>query len=219
MKRTSQKQSGFTIIELLIATTIFSLVLLMATAGVIELTRMYYRGVISARTQEAARVIIDEVAESIRYGTDSVTDLASLKTGPIINPPAADSTGHFCIGSRRYTAAIDKRVIRTSPDVNLKEQKHALWVEDLAAGCLAPPANYLSTDPADGRSLLPEGMRLSRFAVTEVVPDSVYQVDIGVAYGGTDLLAGFGDYAQCQPGPASEFCATSNLSVTVTKRL
>ena len=67
MSQKRAEQNGFTIIELLIATTVFSLILLISVAGILQISRMYYRGVTQSRTQETARSIIDEVGEAIRF--------------------------------------------------------------------------------------------------------------------------------------------------------
>ncbi len=57
------KPHGFTIIELLIATTIFSVVLLLAASGLLYIGRLYYKGLTSSATQEAARNIMQELTQ------------------------------------------------------------------------------------------------------------------------------------------------------------
>src|SRR4051812_8577751 len=97
-RRNIQNQSGFTIIELLIATVIFALVLLVITTGVLQFTRQYYKGVISSHTQSAARAIADDVTRALQFGVGSVQPLTTNGTSP------AGQTYGYCIGqSKRYS--------------------------------------------------------------------------------------------------------------------
>lgn len=58
---------GFTIIELLIATVTFSLVLLIITGAIIQFSRVYYKGVVTSKTQETARSVADELARAAQF--------------------------------------------------------------------------------------------------------------------------------------------------------
>ncbi|HMT19268.1 MAG TPA: type II secretion system protein, partial [Candidatus Saccharibacteria bacterium] len=120
------RQQGFTIIELMISTTIFSLVLMICLSGIMQITKMYYRGVTQARTRDVARNLIDEIAETVRFTNQDIL------IGPIVQGPQVNindsSTGYFCIGPKRYTYAID-RIVKKVPASNTKEIKHALWVD------------------------------------------------------------------------------------------
>ena len=55
--RTQSSQSGFTIVELMIATLVFAMVLLVITVGVMSFTRAYYRGINQSNTQRVARAV------------------------------------------------------------------------------------------------------------------------------------------------------------------
>ncbi len=225
MHRPMHRQSGFTIIELLIATTVFSLVLMVTLAGILQVTKMYYRGVTSIRVQETARAITDEVGESIRYSASSV-NIGDPKTGPDIAPSITDSTaytGYFCVGNKRYTFAIDRQMADSNSEAN-KRIKHALWV-DQPTVCNGAADLSADVPSAGGREMLAEGMRLSRLSLSEVggfTPARAYRLDVGVIYGDNDLIQNdsTGQYRNCQAGfSGAEFCAFSNLSVTVERRL
>jgi prepilin-type N-terminal cleavage/methylation domain-containing protein len=68
MKRTNSK--GFTIIELLIATVIFSVILLVITGAIVQFGRIYYKGVVQSRTQERTRAITDSVVRNIQFSEE-----------------------------------------------------------------------------------------------------------------------------------------------------
>src|SRR5687768_12937296 len=61
------KNSGFTIIELMIATVVFSTILLIITGGIVQIGKAYYKGVISARTQNTTRQLTDEVTRNLQF--------------------------------------------------------------------------------------------------------------------------------------------------------
>jgi len=217
-------KSGFTIIELMIATTIFSLVLMICLAGILQITKMYYRSVTQNNTRETARSITDEIGEAIRFSSQAIR-LGPAVLGPQINDVSGNTpdTGYFCIGDKRYTYAIDRQV-KTEPTENTKQKKHALWV-DTEGGCTG--ALDLDDDkPSDvGRDLIPVNMRLYELSITNSPTNSdMYEISVGVAYGDDDLLfprpKASPTELTCEGAFAgSEFCAVTNFRVTVEKRL
>src|SRR5437667_5654433 len=75
---TPQRTSGFTIIELMIATVIFSVVLLLITAGIMQVARVYYKGVTEANTQSTARSIVDTISQAIQFDGGNITTVAGV---------------------------------------------------------------------------------------------------------------------------------------------
>lgn len=63
-------QSGFTIIELLLALAFFSFILLFATAGFIQINRSYSKGLTVKQIHETGRNVIEDIARSIRLSDD-----------------------------------------------------------------------------------------------------------------------------------------------------
>lgn len=216
-------QQGFTIIELLVATAVFSVVMLIMTAGILHISRMYYQGVLQARTQDTARSIVDEIGESIRYATGAYLQ-GSAMIGPNINTGNPD-TGYFCLGTRRYTYAIDRQ-LKTAPTSGTKEKGHILWVDQPVGGCsLASGAENLDAPAVGGRELLSENMRLTQFSVEPVTAGGVsdgYTIRISIAYGDDDVLyqESSEPFKRCNPtAGGKEFCAVSTVTETVTRRL
>lgn len=208
-------QSGFTIVELLIATTVFSTILLVATSGIIHIGKIYYRGVVTARTQETARSIIDDVSRSIQLGgTAALTNPATNGSGVTV----------FCVGNVRYTFDIDKMYSSSSPN------NHVLWVDQLTAynaGCThlnLNQANPSSGDPNSdtaannkARELLAHNMRVAQFEVIAVT-QSLASVRLKIIYGDDTSLNAARD--ACLPiKDGGQFCAVSELEAYVKKRL
>lgn len=104
-------QRGFTLLELMIATTIFSSILLLLTFGLINIGKSYYKGRNTARTQELARRVMDEISQSIRFGDRAPSPITnyngvdyvlgkgvirdSTDPGNIINIDPADVRSHL----------------------------------------------------------------------------------------------------------------------------
>lgn len=224
-KKHSQK--GFTIVELMIATLVFSLILVAAMAGLVQISRLYYRGVTQARTQEVARSILEEVTQSIQFSNEAVEVQGSFVNGPVV-PVGDNAEGFFCIGTKRYTYAIDRQV-KADPDTadNPKDIRHALWVDTLEGGCSVSSvsgATLTAENPTpEGRGLLSENMRLTDLEVSRINGnDDFWRVRVAVAYGDDDTL-GLNDSGTrriCEPGgPGIEFCAIAELETTVYRRV
>src|SRR5665213_1030907 len=84
---------GFTIIELLIATAVFSLVLLGALSGFLQTGRLFYKGVSLTQTQATAKQILDDVS----------TNIMNTGASKIASSPAGSSYSYYCVGTVRYT--------------------------------------------------------------------------------------------------------------------
>lgn len=214
-------QKGFTIIELLVASVIFSVVLLGATTVIIQIGRMYYKSITSTRTQETSRAVMENISRDLQFN-----DSKSFKqdyTGSGIDPlqwsttaPTAPNGGSafaVCAGSSRYTYWLGTQV---------NEGNHGLVLDGAPTGACSPG------DGSTGSELLGENMRLTAFSVTKPLTNSgTYNVSIGVAYGDDDLLNTFstgslqGELADtlCLGGIGSNFCATSMLDTTVKRRI
>ncbi len=205
-------QSGFTIVELLIATTVFSVVLLVISSGIIQIGRKYYKNITSSRTQEVTRSVTDEISRSAQF-SDNFTE-----------PTRAGDKQIMCIGNTRY-------VFMTDTQIKEPNNRHALWAEPMNGTCVNIGATYdfNSDKPSpDGRELLGENMRLLDLNVQQ--NNGKFTVKVAVAYGDSDLLTTYNDNgtkisgspdadALCKSGIAgSSFCSVSVLEVTVDKR-
>ncbi len=211
---------GFTIIELMIATSVFSVILLIATFGVLQITRTYYKGVTAAKTQQTTRAIIDQVSQAIQFsGSDPITITSN------------GSSRGFCINGKRYSYELNQQVIDNSPDLTKNQNYHALIVDD-QAGCTAatqalsvdsPPNCALSPAPAGCPfdELMSPNMRLANINTQLVAgTTNLWRVTVTVAFGDSDLLnLSVPTNPICKSGAGGQFCAVSSLSTTVQNRL
>lgn len=200
MSSKTTNSQGFTLVELMIATVIFSVVLLLISAGMIQVGRLFYKGSTSVNTQEIARTIIDDISQAIQFG------------GETVSLPTAVYPNRFCIGSRRYTYALGTRLTDTN---------QVLLVDQASSTCNdSTPPNNLAAPSANSRELMGFNMRLANLTITPGL-NGTYSITVKVVYGEDDTMSDpGGPNAEClNERSTSQFCAASELSTTVKKRI
>jgi prepilin-type N-terminal cleavage/methylation domain-containing protein len=212
----AKSSAGFTILELMIATIIFSLILLVAAAGILRFSNDYYKGLTSTNTQAVARTVMSDVVQTIQF-SQSVTPL----------PTGASKPTGFCIDDSLYSFKIGQEV---SPSL----QQDALVKRTGNCTSATPSVGTPRTlNTAIERELLSEHMRLGQFSIEPVgASTKAYKVDLTVVYGNADDLfvndagdqppyANDADWAtvKCRINSGLRFCAVSHLTTIVQQRL
>ena len=201
-----RQEHGFTIIELMIATAVFSTILLLCTFSLISIGRSYYKGITSAKTQEVARLITEEVSQAIQFGG-----------GVVQNGTPTDGSGQdvYCIGGKRYSYIKDKQLTDGTPTPT--QSKHVLVVDDEpVCGSVSSQTLSGASLEAGSRELMGPNMRLAAFSVTNI--GNLYTVTVKVVFGDDDLLDG--TKKNClSVREGSQFCSVSELTTTVQKRV
>jgi prepilin-type N-terminal cleavage/methylation domain-containing protein len=223
MKRTTAKNTrskGFTIVELMIATAVFAVLLIVITVGILQISRVYYKGLTESKTQDTARRITDIIAQSIQFSGSNVTT-----TDP---DPVPGSVYAFCIGNEQFSYTTGYQV-SDNPDPGRYQTYHGL-VQRTVAGCTgSSDPQDVRAQPIDGRELLAPNMRLSKLNISLVGP-SLYRIEVRVVYGDDDLLQSPSDPdgalaptrqdASCiSAASGTQFCAVAELSTIVRKRV
>lgn len=202
---------GFTIMELLVATMVFAVVLLLVTAGILQIARVYYKGITESNTQNTARSIVDTISQSIQFSGGAVT--------PTPATPVPGTDYAFCVGNQQFSYRLGWQVEdRLDPTVN--QAWHAL-VQNSAAGCSSSTAaQNMGNQSVSGRDLMGPHMRLAKLSVTSLGAN-LYQIRVRVVYGDNDLLnSPTGSNASCKGVQAgTQFCSVSELSTIVVKRV
>ncbi len=208
-------QSGFTIIELLIATTVLTVILLMVTVMISNIGNLYYKGITLAQTQDTTRSIADAVSQDIKLNDKPpVSDGSAIVFGT--------STNAICIGSVRYTYTLGRQIGTnlSGPDPQVQ---HVLWRDTIGSGSACTPVNLaLATPPGVGGSeLIGPRSRLTAFKVapSSLANPTLFTVQIGVAFGDYDLLNMAGIATTCNGGVGGQFCAVDALTTSAIQRI
>ena len=214
-----KKPTGFTIIELMIATSVFSIILLISMAALVYIGGLYYKGVTVSKTQEVTRDVMSTVGDAIRYGREDITSVpAAQVTGP-------SDWNSYCIGIRKYSFKLNT-VLMKDP-VAGKAQANQVFTETIDASCGTTVLDPTPADSLDGqppREILGEFMRVNSFEIT-ALPSGLTQVSISIAYGGEGELSADseifnfnvgGVVETCRTGvPGGRFCAVSGLTKSI----
>jgi len=206
MIKLKNNQAGFTIIELLIASAVFSIVILGASVAIIQIGRLYYKGIVVSRTQTVARDLVESISMQIQYSGASVSGTGeTANTGDI---------GLICIGGYRYMYS---KYTRQGGGF-----LHAGWRDELP--CSSPLPNLNLPQPSvGGKDLVGENMSILNMSVLPVVGnDGLYNISVTVIYGEHDLVeppANASERHRCRGSDAgSQWCSVVTYNTKVFAR-
>lgn len=216
MKRIVHKQDGFTIVELLIATAILSVILTLVSVSMIGIGNLYYKQLNQARIQNSLRNAISDISENLQLSTAS----GVLVSNGNVNDPVYS----YCVGTVRYTFVTNRKLgTDNSTDVTIADDKRktpfVLWKDQIAVSTCYAPKNSLTTPSGianSGSEMMPSNVRLTSFRVTGTSP---YNIRMSAAYGDLDTLNLSSFDTTCKGGPGQQFCATAREQTSVAKRL
>lgn len=192
---------GFTIIEFMVATVVFSVVIMTVSFAITTMSRIYQKSMYMSRAQAAARTLVDSIGEAVQFSN------ADIRNGT-----AVDGARTYCVGQKQYVYILGKRV---GTNTGEGEIPHALMVGNTTLGDCVPPADYATTFS----DMLGPGLRLSEFTITggSGVPTKITAT---VAYGAdTDMENPQQPNVSCKAGPSSTYCGVSKLATVVEGRL
>ena len=208
----SNLAAGFTIVELMIATLVFSVILVVVTYGVLRFTNAYYKGINSSTTQDTARNILDTVSQAIQF------------SGSTISPGGTNAgVSYFCAGGDVF---IYRQGIKYDSSTSISASNPGLYMvtSPSALGCSVVGASYTA-----GKQLLGTNMRVSALSIAPSASGPLlWDVQLRLAYGDNDLLVnpangadltGSAPNVQCGLRTGSQFCSVSVLTTTVQQRV
>lgn len=214
--KTKNKQSAFTVVELMISTAVFSLVLMTIMAVIAQIGRMYYRGVTTARVQEATRSVVDRISQEIQYSADGIANAPRQ----INNAPEHV----ICVSGARYFWVDEQLTDGSSYGIWYDEDARLTTADNPCNGnnSAALSANPVSPPGTNARELLPTGSRVMYFSL-QPIGSNLYTIRLRVMYwtGNIAELDSSGVDKNCRSGTfgGMQFCAVSDITTTVFKRL
>lgn len=245
MMKKYTRQKGFTIIELMIATAVLSVILVMVTIVMVNIGSLYYKGINQARVQDDARSIADEATRYIQLNDQPPT--------PVVSGPS--NTQLVCIGSVRYAYVLGVQIGNQAPGTGTTYHQ-VLWRDNNPTPGSCPtkidPGNpsspqidltstTLAADDPSGKELIAVNSRLTQFSMVTPTATSPTTVSVGVAYGDNDLLcnptampascsasnamSGWANYSGnagdviCKGGKGDQFCSTAYLTTSAVGRI
>jgi len=217
------KHGGFTIVELMIATAILSIILTLVTVMMIRIGDLYYKGISQTIVQDNVRTITDDVSQHLQLNDQSPTTATS------------GSTQAYCINTTRYTYVLNNQI-------GTNGYIHILWRDTIPNNQSCTTANLAASNPSkrthgtNGTELLANESMLTYFCIdgedssgnpeSGCTPgNSPFNVSVAIAYGNAlltsspPLLSGSGLSAACNGQTGDQYCATAHLTTTVAQRI
>jgi type II secretory pathway pseudopilin PulG len=215
-KPSNPNQTGFTIAELTIATAVFSIVLLTALAGFIQIGHIFYKGITITSTQETANQIYQDIS-------------GYFQTASAVSPKLQQNGySYYCIGGARFTFNTDKALDASAATTHSAGGNFGILKDILPGGaaCDAPcddtnPAPCTGTRFQNPQELLGDKMRVLKFDVNQAGgTGNFYNISMILAYGNDDVLGhGTPDTPEnryCLGGTVDQqFCSIANIDAGV----
>jgi hypothetical protein len=221
----------------MIATAVFSIILLITTTSIIGISNTYIKGTVQDQTQNNARTILSDISSGIQF------NLAST----IVPTSSASSSNvyYFCLGNDVYVYNLDLKLTSVSNQAFPSQNSSWGLIRFTNPETSCPQSsdilfkNIPANLPISYSELLGNNERLGGLAITEVALSSkpVYTINLVIGYGDNDLLndqynydtppytAGYTNGSNsslnkmysytCSSGSDSSFCAVATLTTTV----
>src|SRR5574337_1969757 len=115
------KNKGFTIVELLIATSVFSILLLLAPDGFLQIGRLFYKGVNISQPSSDAKQLVSSIKNDIAFSAPSTTSLAVTLKPMTVGSVTIDRR-YFCVGQNRYSYTINRELDTNAESYEMRTQ-------------------------------------------------------------------------------------------------
>jgi type II secretory pathway pseudopilin PulG len=226
-------QGGFTIVELMVASLVFTSILVVVSSGVVHFTEDYYKGIHQSATQTAARDAIDTITQNLQYTSNGDHPIKG-QGDPSLPPDPNSPNKYICVGG----VQIDYQLGYQLGSSSTNDYALVISTKDPTAACKP----YSGT----GREMLGPKMRLTDLDVNQLAggASNRFKVSAGVAYGDIELLCSRtldhaapggcrhdsdvlppdfpwstdGQNIVCRQGKGQQFCAFSHLDTIVVNR-
>lgn len=219
----NKDRRGFTIIEFLIATAIFSLVLLLLATAIIFVGRVYHKGIVTNKTQDIARSLVDDIADTIRFGERTSTSASFFRTDTKVL--SGQTVNALCLGSVRYVYTLER-----SLGLESSQSRHVVWRDIVGQNTSCDAIDLMLAEPSSGMSgkeMMSDNVRLAKLSICyggQTGCDNVigqWGISLVVSYGrDNDVFAGGSDYTECvNSNLGGQFCAVSKIETKIFKRL
>jgi len=199
-------QSGFTIIELMISTAVFAIILLLAVLMITNSLNEYYKVSIDTSVSSTLQSVVSDVEQNIENSTTLIP-----------------GSNYVCTSSEEFIYNLGDEMPTEVASLSIPYALYEFPISS-ASECQTNPGSNpnLAQAVAAGQSLLGTHYRLMAFNVTPVNAldqQSEWDIDIKIAYtsGGVN---GAGDDLLCSPSVTSEttdgYCSPAAPSYTPT---
>jgi len=210
---------GFTIVELMIATAVFAVVLMVAQTSFMHIGHLFYKGVSITQTQD----VMDHIFQDINGNFQAAASVSGSQDSGV------GGYDYYCVGGTRYTYRIDHEVDSSAAADHSATGNFGILKDKLpgSTACATPCPDTGSVTCASGTvkfnnpiEMLSNKMRVEQFNLAQSTTTSnLYNVALVLAYGDDNTLTyntpADKSTVACQGDTQNNFCAVSRLNTTV----
>ncbi|MBI4033494.1 hypothetical protein HY379_00665 [Candidatus Saccharibacteria bacterium] len=216
----------------MIATSVFSILLLLSLAGFLQIGQLFYKGVNITRTSDVSNQIMSAIKDDISFDTGTAT-IARQPATPVTEQAITYQRFYFCAGFNRYAGVLGRLVNSDEAAAELNGgsasnagagwYKFGLLKEKYSGvGCPNPFSGSGTRINKDNATvLLGDNMRLSNLTITSPA-NSLYTLNVHIAYGINEVLTNppTSTAVKCQSGASfSRYCFVTDVKTTVRQGL
>lgn len=195
------KQKGFTIVELMIAIAVFSVIMLLVTIGIIQIARNYQQAATRVKLEDASREIHYQIGQSIQFAG---ADVQSYAPGQLTGVASAYTI--VCVGTQRYLWK----------DANTTTAGQVgLYIDTIAGPNACGTAAF---NAASAQVPLPNNSRVVTFSVES--SNAISAISTRFVVGDRDMFVG-DDFANAcvSAVSGSGFCAVVELNSAAARKV
>jgi prepilin-type N-terminal cleavage/methylation domain-containing protein len=195
-----RNNGGFTVVELMIAISVFATAMTLILAGVIFISRQYQQTSNKVQLEDASRTVHQQITQSIQFSGRDVS--AKIPNGQY---------SARCVGNYMYIYSSAEPVSNQTVYASMSE---GLYVKDNANNCAASDINITGAT-----NLLPKGAKVVKFEITTTGTTSSLSTTFSKSPADILVFSGPGDVRCDSASKGREFCATVTLDSTATRRI
>lgn len=191
---------GFTLADVAIASAIFAGVMIVCLGAFVAMGKIYFRGSIEIKTQEASRNIVDDISRNI---STTAIEYIPIPKIPYLDPGHEEEWEAYCIAGIKYSYRTGWQLSRNPPSPSPPpapppKRVDRVFVKSVVldgsgaatGNCDTTLTNPRPPSPGSGRAveLLSDQMRIMKFNIRNY--GRLHVIELDIAYGGDpDLLA------------------------------
>ncbi len=228
------KKPGFTIIELMLAMSFVSLLLVAVAMTVIQISNIYNRGIILKDVNQAGRALVSELQQSIAQTSAFDVNVGTGSTTPnyIIQPSSGLKTGgRLCTGRYsyvwNYARALNDLLIPASLNKYASNGNKIYFIK-----IFDPTLNYCTKNISGGYpdiagtgatelfSDIQHNLALYDFKITSNASDSktnqrLYNIEFVLGTSNTDAITANNCKPPSEVGSDFNYCSINRFNITV----
>ena len=208
------KQKGFTLTELMLSMAFVSFLLLFLMAGIIQIMRVYNKGISIRQINQAGRQVSEDFVRTAKYATAGSAQFDNINQRLCVN----GVTYAWNLDDPDAPAAVIKNSFASAPS----GAPRITMVRVLDPGgnlCGLAGANVIPY--AQATRVLPIGLNVKRVQFSQLESGKIVQLQTVFSTGGANAPAGGKPTPtgfECDPGSLGVFCAFSDFNALVYMR-